>query len=79
MNLSQFDSEDVNLLVKWLYNEEPPPNEVLTAKVFDLLTLANFLLVDLVKEACTDQIRKVTLVIDLFRFYLRFCLLLSNP
>ena len=50
----------MRLLIKWLYSGEPPPEDVFRAKVFDLITLANFLLVDLVKEACFNLIRKVS-------------------
>jgi hypothetical protein len=48
---------------------EPPPEDVFEAKVFDLMTLANYLLVDIVKEPCNELILKVQTSTDPIKLY----------
>jgi hypothetical protein len=42
-----------------MYTGDAPAHEIFCKKVFDLITLANFLIVDVFREPCYELIEKV--------------------
>jgi hypothetical protein len=58
LDLGQFLAEDIRVILEWIYIGEPP--QVLAEKIFDIVLISNYLLIDALKRQCFNFLKAVT-------------------
>lgn len=57
--LRQFDAEDMRIVLDWIYTGDPPQHKVLADKIYKIVLICNFLLIDVLKIQCLGFFEEV--------------------